>query len=116
MTEKLLSEEELQRAIREIDDECLSESVPKATSALESQILRLFESGKVLTATIVHQKLKVGVRKYYNDKLWGMAQAGKIVHLENRGEYQRVPVVNVKPDAEIAKNVKAAQAEEKSSV
>ena len=67
------------------------DKVPSSTNQLELDILALFDlSQKILTAKSVCQILGQKQQKWYSDKLWYLAKAGKLVKLETRGYYQSV--------------------------
>ena len=67
------------------------DKVPNSTTQLETDILAIFDlSQKILTAKSVCQILGEKSQKWYSDKLWYLAKAGKLVKLETRGYYQSV--------------------------
>ncbi len=64
-------------------------TVPAGTSELEEKILAIFKgSGKILTAKQVCGIIKEKDTKFYSDKLWYMAKAGKLEKLKTRGYYR----------------------------
>lgn len=64
--------------------------VPTSVTELESKIQYIFDnSGKIMSAKEVFGIIKERDAKYYSDKLWYMARAGKLVKIPNaRGWYQ----------------------------
>ena len=65
--------------------------MPAGTSELETKILAIFDqSGKILTAQQVYKIIGEKEQKFYSDKLWYLAKAGKLVKLATRGYYQSV--------------------------
>lgn len=73
-----------------------SDTVPAGTSELEEKILAIFDqSGKILTAKQVCSIIREKDTKFYSDKLWYMAKAGKLRKLKTRGFYQSIKATPV---------------------
>ena len=73
-----------------------SDTVPAGTSELEEKILAIFDqSGKILTAKQVCGIIGEKDTKFYSDKLWYMAKAGKLRKLKTRGFYQSIKATPV---------------------
>ena len=72
------------------------DEVPQGTTALEGKIQTIFDnSGKIMSAKEVFSIIKERDAKYYSDKLWYMAKAGKLIKLEARGWYKTAKVAKV---------------------
>jgi len=88
-TTKVVSDKQSLDSLIEQASKIGHDSVPAGTSELESKIQGIFDnSGKIMSAKEVFSIIKERDAKYYSDKLWYMAKAGKLVKLRDRGWYK----------------------------